>query len=213
MDPAMLMELIKNNPELASALAARLQGQGQAAQGELGAVAGMPDDVRQGMTDIFMSPDNQKLMGEQRDMATARSVQPKGAGVGPYNAYVAPHWTQNLNAAGAQGREGMMQQQMMADLLKKKTGAEKYNSYAQEQAKALMAQQQAAAMQQQEQATQGVGVAPQEMIDGTGAPGQDMWHGEGQAPPGQNMTPVRPRGYIPFDWRQAGPARGNPWEG
>jgi hypothetical protein len=230
MDPAMLMELIKNNPELAQALASQLKGGGQQAQGELGVVAGMPPDVRQGMTDIFMSQDNQKLMGERRDMATARSVQPKGAGVGPYNAYVAPHWTQNLNAAGAQGREGMMQQQMMADLLKKKAGSEKYNSYAQEQAKVLQDQQAAAQEQAFAQANEGI-TAPIEQIDGIGAPGQDMWHGEGrappagapagqdmwhgegQAPPGQRMTPVRPRGYIPMPWEKAGPPRGNPWEG
>ena len=234
MDIGMIMKLIQDNPELAQAMVSQLKGQGQQSQGELGAVADMPDDVRQGMGDIYASPDMQKLMGEQRDMATARSKQPVGAGVGPYNAYVAPHWTQNLNAAGAQGREGMMQQQMMADLLKKKAGADKYNSYAQQQAQALMAQQQAAAMQQQAQANEGMGTAPVEQIDQSGMgtpgqdmwhgernappgapPGQDMWHGEGQAPPaapGPNMT-RRPRGYVPFDWRQAGPARGNPWEG
>jgi hypothetical protein len=232
MDPAMLMKLIQDNPELAQAMATHLKGQGQAAQRELGVVADMPDDVRQGMADIYSSPDMQKLMGEQRATATARSKQPVGAGVGPYNAYVAPHWTQNLNAAGAQGREGMMQQQMMADLLKKKAGAEKYNSYAQAQAKVLQDQQAAAQERAFMQANEGV-TAPVEQIDrtGMGAPGQDMWqgegratppgapagqdmwHGEGQAPPGQRMTPVRPRGYIPMPWEKAGPPSGNPWEG
>jgi hypothetical protein len=145
MDIEMIMKLIQDNPELAQAMVSQLKGQGQQAQGELGTVANMPDDVRQGMGDIYSSPDMQKLMGEQRDMATARSKQPVGAGVGPYNAYVAPHWTQNLNAAGAQGREGMMQQKMMADLLRKKAGADKYNQYAQDQAKDLLAAQAAKA--------------------------------------------------------------------
>jgi hypothetical protein len=233
MDIEMIMKLIQDNPELAQAMVSQLKGQGQQAQGELGTVANMPDDVRQGMGDIYSSPDMQKLMGEQRDMATARSKQPVGAGVGPYNAYVAPHWTQNLNAAGAQGREGMMQQKMMADLLRKKAGADKYNQYAQDQAKALMAQQQAAVMQQQAQANEGIpgdqaqmvpdpgsGSSGQDMWHGEGAvptvapAPQDMWHGEGQAPPaapGQNMT-RRPRGYVPMPWEQAGPPRGNPWE-
>ena len=237
MDPAMLMQLIQQNPELAKALAAHLKGQGQQAQGELGTVANMPGDVRQGMADIYASPDMQKFQEreyvEGGHQADTLGKQPVGAGVGPYNAYVAPHWTQHLNAAANQAKGGIKQNQaqaaMMADLLRKKAGAERYNEYAQQQAKALMAQQQMAAVQAQAQANEGMGTAPQlQGGDGSGAPGQDMWHGEGRGPVasgdpqsgpkhdfgpyGQPVLPPRPRGYFPMPWEKAGPPRGNPWE-
>jgi len=149
MDPATLMQLIQQHPELAKALAAHLKGQGQQAQGELGTVANMPGDVRQGMADIYASPDMQKFQEreyiEGGHQADTLGKQPVGAGVGPYNAYVAPHWTQHLNAAANQAKGGIKQNQaqaaMMADLLRKKAGAERYNEYAQQQAKDLLAAQ------------------------------------------------------------------------
>jgi hypothetical protein len=243
MDPATLMQLIQQHPELAKALAAHLRGQGQQAQGELGTVANMPADVRQGMTDIYTSPDmqayQQREYAEGGHQADTLGKQPVGAGVGPYNAYVAPHWTQHLNAAANQAKGGIKQniaqQEMMADILRKRQGSDKYNQYAQQQAKDLLAQQQVAQAIAAAQANEGIpGVSPQLQPDlGAGTPGQDMWHGEGRVPvasgdpqsgprhdfgpypppgaPGQNAT-RRPRGYIPMPWEKAGPPRGNPWE-
>jgi hypothetical protein len=237
MDPAMMMQLLQKYPELAQALTAQMTGQGKQAQGELGAVADMPPEVAQGMSDIYASPDIQKLLGEEKALATGRSDQPKGAGVGPYNAYVAPHWTQNLNAAAAQGREGMLQQKMMADILRKRGGSEKYNDYAQQQARKLMEQQAQQEMvsphmppvdpirQWQEQGAErmmdssytGLGDVPPTPARAPSDPQSGPMHDFGPYPPegdkGQNMSPVRPRGYIPMPWEKAGPARGWPWEG
>jgi hypothetical protein len=185
MDPATLMQLIQNNPELAKALAAHLRSQGQQAQGELGTVANMPADVRQGMTDIYTSPDMQAYQRREYEeggrQADTLGKQPIGAGVGPYNAYVAPHWTQNLNAAANQAKGGIKQniaqQEMMADILRKRQGSDKYNQYAQQQAQATLTARQAAEMQQaieqaqqQAQFNESPGIAPHLVTDGETPP-------------------------------------------
>jgi hypothetical protein len=131
MDPAAIMEFLNSNPQAAQALAAALRGKPKQTPGPLGMVADQPDSLIKGMGDIYASPDMQKFQEreyvEGGHQADTLGKQPVGAGVGPYNAYVAPHWTQNLNAAANQGKGGIKQNQaqaaMMADLLQKRDAA------------------------------------------------------------------------------------------
>ena len=73
MDPAAIMELLKNNPQMAQALASALGNRKKQTPGPLGAVADQPDSLIKGMADTYASPDIQKVLGEQMASAAGRS--------------------------------------------------------------------------------------------------------------------------------------------
>jgi hypothetical protein len=143
MDPAAIMELLNNNPQMAQALASALRSRQKQTPGPLGAVADQPDSLIQSMADTYASPDIQKVLGQQAATGAKqieRGVQPRGAGVGPYNAYVAPHWTQNLNAAANEAKglrqENGAEQQMMANALRKRDAAAEASAFVRDRAAA-----------------------------------------------------------------------------
>jgi hypothetical protein len=173
-------------------------------------LANQPEDVRQGMSDIYTSPDIQKYQereyragGEHMDTL---GVQPKGAGVGPYNAYVAPHWTQNLNAAANQAK-GMRQQSgaqqaMMADILKKRAAAEAYNKFIQQQAQGQQARAEYNAIPAEAAGTLPRTDAVQQWQDRGNEMMMDPF--QGVAP----TAPVAGKGSVPPEWAAA-PKRPN----
>ena len=203
---------------------------------ELQMLAEQSPELRAALSELFATGDMQKFQADLlRQARIAKDTEQPGLihtrdqtiAASPLNN-IASTWKQ------VQGRmDERSIQQAMGDLIRKKSKtADDYNAFIQSQAQKHLAAQQAAALAAHAQANEGGGMAPQlQGGDGSGAPGQDMWHGEGRAPvvsgdpqsgpmhdfgpyppPGARPVSPRPRGYMPFDYLRPGPARGNPWE-
>jgi hypothetical protein len=153
-----------------------------------------------GLNDIYQYDEKEKLIAQQ--MAQAKKlrdhgVQPKGAGVGPYNVYVAPNIMQNTAAMlsdikGQQGERSAMEA-MSQNLRARGEGNMESMRFKQDMAKKALAE--LAAQKQAQEAQQGPGdmnmTPPTLMGDAPKAPG--ILGGGAPAPRG----PVDPGSLIP----------------
>jgi hypothetical protein len=155
-------------------------------------LANQTPELQDALSRIYTEEDRSKLLQQKMAKALrlkAQGEQPKGAGVGPYNVYVAPNIAQNTNAMlrewkGGQ-QESAVQKQLAALLDQKQADNTTFERWNQQQAQAgIEAQKQAAAQAAQ---TGYDGPVPQMVGDDTG----------GVVGKGTPQGPPPPGSYVP----------------